>query len=244
VAIWSIFLVFILAQAKVADGQTVEVHSIINHCVQASGGYEQVSGINDFVGKGTITYNWPGEQNHGPATIQGRGPHQVLFSSAMPSGPMRWTVHGKYGKAQNGDKASHSIPPNIAFELGSLLAPMVRFLHIDKEGWTVAYRGAEQVGNRLVDNIAFSGSGTTQDVVVYSVDREAGEIVKVATASHASNDRKGVYLNELLFSDYRRVDGVMLPFEIVHKLNGQTQWTLQLDTIRINVGLAASDVTF
>jgi hypothetical protein len=45
----------------------------------------------------------------------------------------------------------------------------------------------------------------------------------------------------MLFSDYRAINGILVPFSITERVAGQTTWTIQLSQIAFNTGLGDTD---
>ncbi len=52
------------------------------------------------------------------------------------------------------------------------------------------------------------------------------------------------FLECVTYDDYREVQGTQVPFRYTETLNGQLQWTLQLDTVTLNSGVQPTIFTF
>jgi outer membrane lipoprotein-sorting protein len=70
---------------------------------------------------------------------------------------------------------------------------------------------------------------------------EAGRGIELKSTL-ASKSADGETLNEILYGDYRPVGGVMMPFSVENRLNGQTSVRMTLEKIEVNP--AVNDALF
>ena len=75
----------------------------------------------------------------------------------------------------------------------------------------------------------------------FLVDATTYQIVAVRDALHPPIDSMRDIEHEIAFSDFRMVNGFLVPFNITEIVTGQMTWTLQLSTISFNTGLTNTD---
>jgi hypothetical protein len=79
------------------------------------------------------------------------------------------------------------------------------------------------------------------DSAEYLVDSTSHQLVGLQDNLHAEGDDTANRPRSLYYSDYRKVDGVLVPFRIDEYVFGQHTQTIQLTSVSLNIGLAESD---
>jgi hypothetical protein len=49
-------------------------------------------------------------------------------------------------------------------------------------------------------------------------------------------------VQEIQFSDFRTVNGALVPFVLIEIISGQKTWMFQADSVALNTGLSESDL--
>ena len=75
----------------------------------------------------------------------------------------------------------------------------------------------------------------------YAADPASGLIISMEITNFAEEDPASGVPEKTVFSDYRLVSGVMVPFHQTGYMNGKLQFDLTLDSVAFNVGVPDSD---
>ncbi len=100
---------------------------------------------------------------------------------------------------------------------------------------TIRFLGEESFDGQPQRVVTFADSDGTQ-IALY-VDKTTGLVTKYETL--ADNAVLGDTLSEVIFSDYRPVGGVKLPFRVVSRTGGEVVQDLKYSEIMANAGSAA-----
>jgi hypothetical protein len=99
------FVLFLLALPSVTaqSGATKDPQalSVLNACISASGGNQALTGIQDFVVSGTVTFYWD-QPTQAPAVLKERG-NQFRFDATLGTGTRSWAVNNGIGVLVNAD---------------------------------------------------------------------------------------------------------------------------------------------
>jgi len=104
--------------------------------------------------------------------------------------------------------------------------PLVVF---KEKGYKLELMGKEDMEGTLVFKLKLTKSDG-RDIYFY-VDAASG--IDLKSTMVLKSDAGGT-MNEIIFADYKPVNGLMMPFHIENKTNGKTQVQLSLTTIEIN----------
>jgi hypothetical protein len=74
----------------------------------------------------------------------------------------------------------------------------------------------------------------------YFIDPKRFLLVEIKNTQASGNPPQN-YVQEILFSAYTNVNGLMVPFSITETVAGQRTWVVQLNGVNFNVGLTDSD---
>lgn len=226
--------------------------SILSQCLRAAGGVQAVGAIQDFTASGSITYNWAGESVNGSVTLKGRGKGQFRLDADLPNGRLSWAVNNGDGFYKELDETTrHIFYPN-AVNFGSLTLPYVDIaVSLNDQSASLSYVGVNTQDNRKTYDIGIQqvlpsdrdptgilGKLTRRD---FFIDMQTFQIVRVSDMVHPEKITTIDIPHEIEFSDYRPVNGVVLPFSISEKTDGQHTYTIQVSQMSFNSGLQDAD---
>jgi hypothetical protein len=232
-----------------SDAQAV---AILSKVLSAAGGSQALGPIQDFTASGQITYSWAGQPVQGSVTLRGRGLEQFRMDAALPEGTRSWAVSHGIGKLGKADGTSEAIPGHNAINLGSLTFPYLWLsMAVADPHTTVSTVGTVEVsGVRAIQvrvqrhyAASFDPHGTIAQLTTrdFFIDPVSSLVLKVELMTHPLKTFSISLPEDLYFSNYQRVNGVMVPFSISDTVNGQQTWSIQLSSIQFNSGLSDSD---
>ncbi len=249
----SIFSLPIAAQqVPQRDPQAVLV---LTQCLTAAGGVQAFSAIQDFTGTGNITYYWSGKEVPAAAIVRGRGTSEFRLDASLPDGMQSWAVASWKGSLKSTSGKITQIPAYNAINLGSLTLPFLEMANALKDSSvSVSLVDQEQINGRsayritvqrtfgaAVDPRGTMSGWTRKD---YLIDATTSLPAEIHIMTHPVETHLRSYLQEIVVTDYRSTNGVVLPFSITEKIGGQTTWTIQLNSIAVNTGLTDSTFQF
>ncbi len=231
------------------DPQTL---AVLAQALNAAGGLTALTVIQDFAASGTITYFWAGEDVKGSVKVRGRGLDQFRLDASLPQGLRSWAVNNGSGVLKEIDGTNHSIRYHNAVNLGSLTLPFVA-IAAPLQDSTVSVSGLALVDadgrkalqvrvQRNFDSTTDpDGTLTRLSARDFFFDPNTFQLLKIQQMTHPSETFTEDYAQEILFSDYRLVNGISVPFAITERIAGQRTWTIQLDLISFNQSLSDAD---
>ena len=198
-------------------------------------------GAQDFTATGAITYYWAGEEVKGSAMIRGKGTEQFSLEVTLPEKTRSVTVKGGKGATKEIDGSTTVIPYYNARNQAAATLPLLRVAaSLSNPSTSVSYEGVVDVDGRSAHHIRLLAPNPEDDpenrfkdlrTLDVFVDASSFLVVKTRDTIHAERDMNDHYARELFFSDYRAVNGVLVPFAMSEKFGGQRTWSLQLDSV-------------
>lgn len=242
-----LFVQMMLGQSVQRDEHAV---SVITDTVNAGGGLAVFGSLADFKASGEITYFWAGEEVQGAATIRARGTDQFRLDAKLHDGIRSFVVNKGVGYVLRGNGQPSALPPHNTANFGSLTLPTVHLAaalqdhsvsvlyvgHENKDGHQVHHLRLQKVFPNDVDGIR--GRLTERE---FYIDTVTLQIVSTVDMLHPQYQFGVAYPHEVLFSDYRTVGGLTVPFSIVEIANGQRTFAIRLNEFTINQGLSNDD---
>lgn len=214
-----------------ADDPAPPPERLMDQHVQAAGGREALEKLRNRVSTGTFEYSsgakgkftvWNAAPNKSVLQAEGEGMGKITEGTDGEVAWVVWSVEG--ARIKEGVEAADSI----------------RRAHFNAElHWRRLYRRAETLGEEIVGEKPAWRAEFTPDQgrpTIISFDRESGLIVKYATQAETP---MGVVPVEIVLSDYRPVDGVLLPHKLVQTIPAQVL-TMTTEKIEHNVELPGS----
>lgn len=235
-------------QNGVKDSQAV---ALINSCLQASGGSQAVSNVQDFVASGTATFNW---DSPAQATIALKGrvsSNQFRIDAILSNGMRSWAVNNGQGVLADVDQTRTTFTYQTAFGLRSLSWPVADFVPaLSDPNAAISYLGlvSSDQGQAFQIHIQETytpgsdpnGTLSTASARDYFIDPKTNLLVEVKNTQSFGSPPQN-YSEAVLFSAYTNLNGLMVPFSIIEQVAGQQTWTVQLSSISFNVGLTDAD---
>jgi hypothetical protein len=237
---------------SVVAASDVQAVAVLSKVLSAAGGSQALGPIQDFTASGQITYSWAGQPVQGSVSLRGRGLEQFRMDAALPEGTRSWAVSHGIGKLNKADGTNEAIPGHNAINLGSLTFPYLWLAMAAGDPHTTV----STVGTAQVDGVnaiqirvqrhyaaSFDPHGTIAQLTTrdFFIDPVSSMILKVELMTHPLKTFSISLPEDLYFSNYQRVNGVMVPFSISDTVNGQQTWSIQLSSIQFNSGLSDSD---
>src|SRR5581483_4035659 len=205
------------------------------------------SQIRDYVGVGTITYYWAGKEVKGEATIRGRGTAQFRLDAKVAGGVRSWAVSNDFGQVKEIDGTISQIPYHNAIGLRALTFPGLRMMeaalghNLTISAKTIAMRGGKfhevAVQPQLPDNKLSHLAAMN-----YFIDPNTFAIVAVHNQTHPNETMTRDIPHAVYYSDFRVVNGSLVPFSIAETLDTNRTWSLQLNSVTFNTGLTDADI--
>ena len=223
--------------------------SILSQCLQAAGGTQAISNIQDFAGSGTITY---GDQTQGSVTIKGRGLTQFRTDATLSDGVHSWIVSKGVAFQRNPDGSTSPLPSQNAIKSATATFPLSYLLSVLQDtsisisyGGLVTHNGA-QVYDILVQKILSPSVDPMNSVgeatkAHFFIDPKALVIVSVQDGAFRKDGGPGSSPHEIQFANYQTVNGLSIAFSISELIAGQKTATIQLTQVTFNSGLTDSD---
>ena len=223
----------------------------INQALAAAGGAAAIAAIQDFSGNGQITYYWGGKEITGSVTVRGRSIDQFRLDATLPTGTRSWAVSKGAGTVKEPDGKSTPIPLHNAISLGSLTFPFVRLNQAVNDSTVDAIdQGLTTTGNQQFHQIHIhknllqkdpDGSANRLQAADLFFDPQTWLLTAIQDQTHPTRTMTVDVPHSVYFSDYRQVNGVLVPFAITEYMGGQRTWSIQLTDIKFNIGLSDAD---
>jgi hypothetical protein len=227
--------------------------TVVTQAINAAGGQAALGGIQDVAGSGTITYYWAGDQVQGNVTLKGRGVAQFRLDATLPAGIRSIKANNGTGSTSEPDGTTTPIPFYQAVNMGSSFAfPVGKLLAALQDPTTnITYGGLLTRGGSQVYDIRIAGlqapapmasaSPTRLPMEEFFIDSTTFHIVSVLSRAYPRDGSLRTRPAELQFSDYRTVNGILVPFSVTNLIDGQCTFTIQLAQVTLNNNLSDSD---
>jgi len=250
-------LISVVAPWRVAQAQTAtkdpKAVSVLMSAIEAAGGVDTVGALKDMSASGSITYFWAGKEVVGSVAIKGLGVDRFRFDATLPDGRLSCVVRGTTGFARDQNGKVSQFPLHKALSADNLMFFIPRLvLWVTDPNIGVQYMGTTRVQGALVHHISIQRAPPSQlagataaklsqvmskdlyiDSTTSLVNRIEDQIYPVGTVTDPLP-------HAVLFSDYRTVNGIALPFSADERIDGVTVSRLALDDVVFNTGLTDS----
>ena len=249
-----LFLVSILiSSAAAAEAQVTKDPQALAVLTQmaAATGWNPGSIPRDAVATGTVTRYRGDVQEALSVTVKARGARQHRTDLQAPVGQTSTIVNGDSAAAVKPD-GNYFIPTHSAISMQPWCFPFFSDLTAAADpAVSLRYIGTETVAGQLAHRVEIKREPSASDPLRL-VRRRAGQLTVWISAStffpirieyvRIANDnptaaRPGIRI----FSDYRAVNGLALPFHQEEFAGGQRLYALQLNSVNFNVGLSDAD---
>jgi hypothetical protein len=239
-------------QTSVAVIRDPQALAVLVQSLNAVGGESTIQSLQDFRATGTIIYYWAGKEVSGPSTVSGRGFDQFRLDAQLPDG-LRSLVfsHGQGELRESSGKIS-ALPSYNVINLGLLTFPYVGiYRSLVDQTTSVTNIGRVEISGREVAQVRVQRhlpqpqdpGGLLAKLMTsdYFVDTQTGFILRVRDNTHPVNNLRTSYTHDIELSDYKRINGIMVPMTVSEKIAGARIWELRLDDMNFNNGLTDAD---
>src|SRR2546426_8660708 len=227
--------------------------TVINLALNAAGGIAALSQIQDYTGSGTIVYSWADSQVQGSVTVKGRGLAQFRLDATLPAGVRSFIVSNGTGSLRELDGTTTPIPYYQAVNFGSsVVFPLVHLLAaLLNTSTNITYQGLVTRAGHQVHDIRVQGlsapAATTAGVQAnipaqdFFIDSSTFQVISTLGKAYPKDGSLSAAPAEVQFSDYRQVNGILLPFAVTTLIAGQSASAIQLNQVTFNNNLTDSD---
>jgi zinc protease len=222
-------------RASVSSPPTADVPTadwVLNRYVVAIGGREAWEKLRSRTSLGTIDF--PSMNMSGTVLIHEKAPNKVLLVVVLAGQAFRQGYDGTVGWS---DDPQDGLKEKTGAQLAEAArdADFYRPLHMQKTYSKLSVTGKEKVSERDAWVVQADLPEGGSDKIFF--DSESGLIVRAISQQHTE---QGVTAVAEDFKDYREVDGVKLPFQIL-QVNGDSTLTISLGEVHHNVDLDDSE---
>lgn len=207
---------------------------------------------NGMQASGTLTAPSGSSASQNSATLTVRGGNAFRLDVVTAEGQRSTRIHGAVGQILESDGTKHTLPLATA-RVGLLAFPLLMDSSFPSAQTSVIDQGLISIqGSTLrritIERPVFATQGLPQvgqtALLDLYFDPSTNLLNKsVASVQFGSNDRER-YLQVVTYSDYQKVDSVLLPFAYSQTVNGQPQWSLQLSQVQLNPSIDNSYFQF
>lgn len=244
--IYGLISSIVVAQGTVQRDQ--EALAIVNQAISAAGGEDSLTSISDFVETGTVTY-YSGDQVTGNITVKSRGLHQLRMDDELPSGQRSIVINNDSHVMIDPDGTIRPISRQTASDITGITFPyptLMTAIHdlsisISYAG-LVTYDGGSEYDIRI-ERIYPSwqdpdGTRSAHEVRDVYFDPTTYQVIRIS--DHIYFGEQGVS-HDILFSNYKMENSVLLPMTITEKVRDVPLLTIQLTQATLNSGLSDAD---
>jgi outer membrane lipoprotein-sorting protein len=235
--------------APTRDPQAVQV---LAQALNAAGGVTALTAIQDYTASGTVNYYW-GDGEQGTVVVKGRGTGQFRVDATLPEGVRSWAISNGSGWVKETDGRTDVILTHNAEDLGSLTFPFT-FLSsaLQDPSMSLVYVGLETAGGIQVHHVRaqmiYAQNADPTGLLAklskreFFIDATSFRLVSSEDMAHTRDNATVGEVRKVQFSDYRQINGILVPFSIAESIQGQQSETIQINQINFNTGL--QDSTF
>lgn len=202
--------------------------------------------IQGVQGTGTFTDQF----GSNPATLTYDNKGSLRLDVSTPKGQTSIRMQGGHGAILGATGSKHTLTPETASG-GWLPSSLLLLLKYSDAQTTVIDQGTVSTSAGILHRVtlgfpALTPSASSQPTTVIDLylNPSTDLVIKAVSAIRLDTRDRASYLQVVTFSGYRSQSGSLLPFSYAVTLNGQSQWTLQLDNISLNPSLTASYFSF
>jgi zinc protease len=219
------------AAAAVTPEMIEKGKGLIAKAVEAYGGAAKVDALKSVEEKGSAVVNSPQGELEIQNTVLIALPDRIREELTLPMGTVLLvsTPTDSFMKTPQGTQPlPDSQKANMRKEL--VRTPLLLLRNRAKPEFKAAAVGSGKAGDTAVELVKVEFGGET---VTLGIDPSTGRIL---SAAHRGMNPMGVPGDVFqTYSDFRSVDGFMLPFKSAATMNGQPQMSSTLESIAVNV---------
>jgi outer membrane lipoprotein-sorting protein len=232
------------------DPQAVTVAA---KAIAAMGGTQSLSAYQDSQATGTITLHRGTDTNSYPVTIKCKGTRQTRFELQRSNGTTVRIINQGRGQIHRPDGSIVNLLAKNTFNERVNHIPLLSLLaESEKDNVVLSYQGTALVDGHMTDSLALTlvpdpKHADLRSLAVSSksffVDQSTGLVLKIQYTNYSENYPDDGVQQEVFYTDYRRVNGILVPFHQVTYNDGNLESDLVLDSVSFNGGASDSDFT-
>lgn len=218
--------------------------SILTQAVSVAGGTAAFSAITDYTASGLITYALRGNLQ-GTVVLSGRGPSELRMDMSLPTGKNSYVVNGPQTTTANTTEGTDQQNIQAPMMAGNLALPYreLAALLISSQ-CDLTYNGIVQVDGRSAYEVRVRRTGQHSNasfLTYHTIDFLIDSSTLLLYMTRDAVPRNAAP-RQIRYSDYRAVNGVLVPFSIDQEIGGERTFLIHLDQITFGPGL--QDSTF
>jgi zinc protease len=206
-----------------------QVEQLLKKAVDARGGLEALKAVKRIVAEADTTLATPESKVTAKTKTYVEYPSRMRVDAKLPDAQVVQVYADGKGWLQD-PSGIHDAPPDMLTEFAASARRDVAMLLLGAS--------AGELEVRMLPEEGFNGRTlkvlgiTAKDLqpIALHIDPQSGEVVKIAYESRGA----GPKLTEEIFSDYRKVDGISLPFKAAIARGGVVLLERQFTSVEIN----------
>jgi hypothetical protein len=226
--------------------------SVLNQTLSAAGGITAIQSLADYTATGNITYHWNPEEQ-GTVTVVGLGVDQIRLDANLSRGIYSSVISAGQSstKTEDGELTRYPppyrVPSSDAYQYqppmfpASLVVPHMQLATIvNNPRYGISYKGIVQLDSGSVYDVLVQRVLPGQTQPDSMAEYHTIELFIDANTLHVVMTEDNVpkhIVHQIRYSDYRSVNGVLIPFSISEQMSGQKTREIQLTQFNFNTGL-------
>ena len=215
-----------------------KARTVVERALKAHGGLAKVRAVKDVQTQGSFTVLGPQGSVDGQMAMMLKLPDKTRIELAMLGqqgvqvldGARGWISSGGQVKDMSEDQA-HSMRVGLKVQVLTLLRRLS-----DPES-KIGYEGEDRVGDEMVDVLRIMDPDTGPLRVAFS--KTTGLLLRLDQEEASPLTGARVQMTRV-YSDFRAVNGLQVPFKTARYAGGQRLWEDTLSTVAVNQGLLDS----
>lgn len=225
--------------------QDPQAASVLTQSLTTVGGIPAILAITDYTATGNVTYHW-GDDVQGSVTVRGSASGQFRLDANVPTGVRSEAINGE-SKIKTADGIlwlPHYQAPMTPSRL--VLPYLLASRALNSPAFSLFYKGIVELEGRSVHDIQLQRflpgvadlDGRLREYFTVDFFIDASTFQVLMTQELVAPNR---LVRQIRYSDYRSVNGLLVPFSISEHLIDHPTWLIHLDHINFNTGLSDSD---
>jgi hypothetical protein len=244
-----------LAQQAPSATKDPQAVSILTQALAVARGTTAVTPINDYTATGTIKYHWNPEVQ-GSVTVRGLGLDQIRVDANLSAGVRSWIISNGQTTVKSEQGAvwqyppSHPIPSSDIFPYqppmfpASLALPHLQLPSVLNDPQvSLSYKGIVQIDGRSAHDVQAKrvpvGRSQADTMAEYRIIEFFIDASTLQLLMTQANIPKHI-VHKLRYSNYKNLNGVLVPSSVAEEIGGQKTWEMQLAQTSFNTGLQDS----
>ena len=246
------FFPYAYSQATQPIAKDPQAVSLLGQVLNVAGGLPAITTVRDFMAKGKITLYHSPQDESGTVTIKGRGMEQFRMEVSLPEGVRTAVADRGTAWTKETDGKVHSLLNQRVDFAGSIYFPFEEIANwLADSKVNISDLGITTVDGKSLHAIRARKNFLRQDDPMGTrgklsetellVDPTDSLLIQTSDKVTTRSGYEPKVPHSLIFSDYRKVDGVLFAFSVVEEIYHQRTVVIQFDQVTFNTGLNDSD---